>query len=53
MAELIDAIKLSKPDGFVPTIVKQTEDYVYVEYQSPFFGRGAGPPPQRCISCRF
>ena len=38
MAELVDVIKTTKPDNFTPTIVKQTEDYVYVEYESPTFG---------------
>lgn len=27
-----------KPDGFEPTIVKETNDYLYLEYESPFFG---------------
>ena len=38
MAELVDAVKASRPDGFTPTIVKQTDDYLYVEYESPLFG---------------
>ena len=27
-----------KPDKFEPTIVKETPDYLYAEYQSPTFG---------------
>lgn len=27
-----------KPDGFTPKIIKQTSDYVYLEYESPTFG---------------
>jgi uncharacterized protein (DUF1499 family) len=38
MAELVDAVKASKPDNFTPSIIKQTDDYLYVEYQSPTFG---------------
>jgi len=38
MQELVAAVKASSPDGFTPTIVKQEEDYLYVEYQSPLFG---------------
>ncbi|KAG0598322.1 hypothetical protein M758_12G063300 [Ceratodon purpureus] len=38
MAELVDAIKTTKPDNFTPKVVKQTDDYVYVEYSSPLVG---------------
>ena len=38
MAELVEAVKSTKPDNFTPTIVKQDKDYLYVEYQSPTFG---------------
>ena len=38
MAELVDVVKTLKPDGFTPTVVKQTDDYLYVEYESPTFG---------------
>ena len=31
-------IKTTKPDNFTPKIVKQTDDYVYVEYSSPLVG---------------
>ncbi|GBG65987.1 hypothetical protein CBR_g54966 [Chara braunii] len=31
-------IKNTKPDGYTPTIVKTTDDYVYVEYESPTMG---------------
>lgn len=27
----VKAVKTTKPDGFTPTIVKQTDDYLYVE----------------------
>jgi hypothetical protein len=27
-----------KPDGFTPKIIKQTSDYLYVEYESPLVG---------------
>jgi len=42
MRELVEAVTKLKPDGFTPTIVKQTDDYVYVEYQSPTFGVRGG-----------
>ena len=38
MQELVDVISKLTPDGFTPKIVKQTDDYLYVEYQSPTFG---------------
>jgi len=38
MAELAKVVAESKPDGFTPTIIKQTDDYLYAEYQSPTFG---------------
>ncbi|KAL4524396.1 hypothetical protein Ndes2526B_g00406 [Nannochloris sp. 'desiccata'] len=38
MQELTDVVSKLTPDGFTPTIVKQTDDYLYVEYQSPTFG---------------
>ncbi len=38
MAQLVEAVKSTKPDGFTPTIVKQAPDYLYVEYESPLFG---------------
>ncbi len=31
-------VKELKPDGFEPKIIKQTNDYVYLEYTSPIFG---------------
>ena len=27
-----------KPDGFEPKIIKQTDDYLYLEYTLPIFG---------------
>lgn len=55
MAELIEVITTTKPDGFEPTIVKQTADYVYVEYKSPFFGCApcaqAGASAARVAQC--
>ncbi|KAI8467803.1 MAG: hypothetical protein J3K34DRAFT_429293 [Monoraphidium minutum] len=38
MGELVEAVKALKPDKFTPTILKQTDDYLYVEYESPTFG---------------
>ncbi|KAK9808585.1 hypothetical protein WJX72_000105 [[Myrmecia] bisecta] len=38
MQELVDVVKTLKPDNFTPTIINQTDDYLYVEYQSPTFG---------------
>lgn len=38
MDELVEAVKNTKPDKFEPTIVKQTDDYLYVEYESPLLG---------------
>lgn len=38
MAELTEVVKTTKPDKFTPTIIKQTDDFLYVEYQSPTFG---------------
>ena len=38
MRELVDVVGSSRPDGFTPSIVKQTKDYLYVEYKSPFLG---------------
>lgn len=38
MKELVEVVSTLKPDGFTPKIIKQTEDYLYVEYESPTFG---------------
>ncbi len=38
MAELAEVVSTLQPDGFTPTIVQQTDDYLYAEYQSPTFG---------------
>ncbi|CAG9464499.1 unnamed protein product [Pedinophyceae sp. YPF-701] len=38
MQELVEAVRTSQPDGFTPKIVKQTDDYLYAEFQSPTFG---------------
>ncbi|KAG6542574.1 hypothetical protein Mapa_016045 [Marchantia paleacea] len=35
MQELIEVVENTKPDNFTPRIVKKTDDYVYVEYESP------------------
>ena len=42
MGELVAVVKELKPDGFEPKIVKQTADYLYLEYSSPTFGVGGG-----------
>lgn len=38
MEELVSVVKELTPDNFTPTIIKQTPDYLYVEYESPTFG---------------
>lgn len=38
MAELKEVVLSTNPDKFTPTIVQETEDYLYVEYESPTFG---------------
>jgi uncharacterized protein (DUF1499 family) len=38
MQELVDVVNSTQPDGFTPTIKKQTQDYLHVEYESPTFG---------------
>ncbi|GIL41953.1 hypothetical protein Vafri_33 [Volvox africanus] len=38
MSELVAAVQKLNPDGFTPKIVKQTKDYLYVEYESPLMG---------------
>lgn len=38
MAELVEVVTALKPDGFMPTVVKQTDEYLYVEFESPTFG---------------
>ncbi|KAL2623533.1 hypothetical protein R1flu_003738 [Riccia fluitans] len=37
MQELIEVVEKTKPDNFTPRIVKKTDDYLYVEYESPLF----------------
>ena len=38
MKELVEVVSSLQPDKFTPTIIKQTDDYLYAEYQSPTFG---------------
>lgn len=38
MQELAEVVSSIKPDKFEPKIVKQTDDYLYAEFQSPTFG---------------
>ncbi|EFJ46193.1 hypothetical protein VOLCADRAFT_105627 [Volvox carteri f. nagariensis] len=38
MAELVSVVKTLQPDGFTPKIIKQTPNYLYVEYESPIMG---------------
>ncbi|KAL8172228.1 hypothetical protein V2J09_024032 [Rumex salicifolius] len=38
MQELLDVIKSTKPDKFIPRIMDQKDDYVRVEYESPILG---------------
>lgn len=35
-------VKKLKPDNFTPKIIKQTSDYLYVEYESPLLGVSPG-----------
>jgi hypothetical protein len=52
MKELVEVVSKLKPDGFTPTIIKQTEDYLNVEYQSPTFGFiGACVEADACRAC--
>lgn len=34
----MEVVSSTTPDGFTPKIIKQTDDYLYVEYESPTFG---------------
>ncbi|GAB4823684.1 hypothetical protein N2152v2_010730 [Parachlorella kessleri] len=36
--ELEEVVSTLKPDNFTPKIVKKTDDYLYVEYESPLLG---------------
>ncbi|XP_078442622.1 DUF1499 family protein [Wolffia australiana] len=38
MAELLEVVKSSKPDGFTPRIAEKRDDYLRVEYESPLLG---------------
>ena len=38
MKELSEVISFLHPDGFTPTIITQTDKYLYAEYESPTFG---------------
>mmetsp|Transcript_9269 Transcript_9269/g.30611 ORF Transcript_9269/g.30611 Transcript_9269/m.30611 type:complete len:226 (+) Transcript_9269:20-697(+) len=38
MEELVSVVQGTSPDGFTPTIIKKTDDYLYVEYESPLMG---------------
>ncbi|XP_059067203.1 uncharacterized protein LOC131067406 isoform X2 [Cryptomeria japonica] len=38
MSELLEVIKTTKPDNFMPQIVEKNDDYVHVEYESPILG---------------
>lgn len=38
MQELVDTVNELKPDKFEPKIITRTDDYLYVEYESPTFG---------------
>ena len=41
---LVRQVEDIQPDGFTPKIVKQTDDYLYAEFESPTFGvRKAAP----------
>ena len=34
----LQAVETLKPDGYQPTIIKETPEYLYVEYKAPSFG---------------
>jgi len=34
---VLQVVSTTKPEGFTPKIIKQTSDYVYVEYEVGFF----------------
>jgi len=38
MKELVEVVSTITPDGFTPKIIKQTDDYLYAEFESPTFG---------------
>jgi hypothetical protein len=38
MEELVSVVNEVQPDKFSVNIIKQTADYLYIEYQSPTFG---------------
>ena len=38
MEQLVDVVEKTTPDGFTHKIIKKTDDYLYVEYESPTFG---------------
>ncbi|GAX72951.1 hypothetical protein CEUSTIGMA_g406.t1 [Chlamydomonas eustigma] len=38
MKELVEVVNSLKPDGFTSEIIKQTSDYLYLEYTSPLLG---------------
>ncbi|KAL3143963.1 hypothetical protein ABBQ32_003775 [Trebouxia sp. C0010 RCD-2024] len=38
MEELSSVVSSIKPDNFTPTVITQTSDYLYAEFQSPTFG---------------
>lgn len=35
---MLAQVSTIKPDNFTPTIIKQTDDYLYAEFQSQVFG---------------
>ncbi|PIN24663.1 hypothetical protein CDL12_02603 [Handroanthus impetiginosus] len=38
MEELLEVVETTKPDDFRPKVAEQRDDYVRVEYESPFLG---------------
>ena len=36
--QLVETVSNIRPDNFEPTLINQTDDYVYFEFQSPTFG---------------
>jgi hypothetical protein len=51
MKELADVVGSIKPDKFDSKVVRQTDDYLYAEFQSPTFGVSAEIGSTNCSAC--
>lgn len=38
MDQLESVVRTTKPEGYTPTVVRRTDDYLAVEYESPLLG---------------